>query len=176
VIFLTSGSLKGFDRLVQAVDVLVQNGDIQERVFAQIGPGTYEPQHFEFVRFLAQDEFRQHITRAKLVLSHVGVGTILLAGEAKVAVIALPRLSKLGEHVNDHQTDTARSLEEEGLCLIAWQEQDLLAKIQESRDWQPTERKNDLRLVDVLHRDILALGNPRTRSLRKRFGRQARSS
>lgn len=176
MIFLTSGSLKGFDRLVKSVDDLVERGVIQESVFAQIGPGRYEPRHMEFVRFLPQDEFRQHITEATLILSHVGVGTILLADEAGIPVIAVPRLSRLGEHVNDHQTDTARSMEKEGLCLIAWDEGELVERIEQSRDWRPRERENDLRLVEVLRRDILALGDPRTRSLRRRFRRQSRSS
>ncbi|MEZ5988072.1 MAG: glycosyltransferase [Planctomycetota bacterium] len=176
MIFVTAGSLKGFDRLVRAVDELVDAGELDDEVFAQIGRGGYEPRRCTWQRFLSQDEFKARVEGSSLVLSHVGVGTILLALEAGVPVVTLPRRAALGEHVNDHQLDTARQMEADGLALVAWEVGDLAGCIRRSRDFRPSRGTGQGDLVGTLRRDLTALGEGRWRRLRRRLGRQRPSS
>jgi hypothetical protein len=55
MLFLTIGTLTGFDRLVRAVDNAVAAGTIRDEVFAQIGPGPYIPKHMKSVKALMKD-------------------------------------------------------------------------------------------------------------------------
>lgn len=104
-IFITLGSQKfQFNRLLKAVDELCENKEEKEReIFAQIGYSTYKPKHFEYKNFLNRDEFLEKMSKADIVITHGGTGAIISAVKMKKKVIAVPRLSEYGEHVDDHQ-------------------------------------------------------------------------
>ena len=104
MIFITVGSQKfQFNRLLKAVDELVVERKIVDEIFAQIGASDYKPQNYQFKDFLDRDEFLSWIDKADIVITHGGTGTIIGALKKGKKVIAVPRLSKYGEHVNDHQ-------------------------------------------------------------------------
>jgi UDP-N-acetylglucosamine transferase subunit ALG13 len=56
----------------------------------------------------------EYIQKSELVISHAGVGTIILCKEYGVPIIILPRRRRYGEHMNDHQLEIAKVLEERG--------------------------------------------------------------
>ena len=100
MIFVTLGSQKfQFDRLLQAVDELKTD----EEIFAQIGYSNYKPQNYEYKKFLDRDEFENVMDKADIVITHGGTGAIIGAVKKGKKVIAVPRLKKYGEHVDDHQ-------------------------------------------------------------------------
>lgn len=104
MIFITLGSQKfQFNRLLKAVDEQVENGVISDKVFAQIGYSDYKPQHYEYKNFLNRDEFAKIIGESEIVITHGGTGAIIGAVKKGKKVIAIPRLAKYGEHVDDHQ-------------------------------------------------------------------------
>ncbi|MCD8019195.1 MAG: beta(1,3)galactosyltransferase EpsH [Clostridiales bacterium] len=104
MIFITVGSQKfQFNRLLKTVDELVANGTISDTVFAQIGYSNYVPQHYKYKRFLNQDEFSDMQRKAKIIITHGGTGSIMGAVKKGKKVIAVPRLVKYGEHVDNHQ-------------------------------------------------------------------------
>ena len=73
MIFITLGSQKfQFNRLLKSVDDLVENGQITEPVFAQIGYSDYTPRFYEFTQFLDRDEFLRYEKNADidLVITH----------------------------------------------------------------------------------------------------------
>lgn len=111
MIFITLGSQKfQFNRLLKALDDLVEEGAIQEEVFAQIGYSDYKPRNYEFKEFLDRDEFAEMEGKAEIVITHGGTGAIIGAVK-KVKVIAVPRLAKYGEHVDDHQLQLIEQFE-----------------------------------------------------------------
>lgn len=74
MIFVTLGSQKfQFDRLLQAVDELKTD----EEIFAQIGYSNYEPQNYEYKKFLDRDEFENVMDKADIVITHGGTGAII---------------------------------------------------------------------------------------------------
>lgn len=80
MIFVILGTQKfQFNRLLKELDVLVENGSLREEVFAQIGHSDYEPQHYQFKRFVNQEEFEQLIDCSSVVITHSGVGSIITA-------------------------------------------------------------------------------------------------
>lgn len=67
--------------------------------------------------FIPLDQMEDYISKADLVISHGGVGTIFSAIKKGKKVIAVPRLAKYGEHINDHQIEICEALEKEGYIL-----------------------------------------------------------
>ena len=58
LIFVTVGSRNyPFDRLFKKLDMLYEEGVINDSMFAQIGTATYQPKHYEYKSFISQDEF-----------------------------------------------------------------------------------------------------------------------
>ena len=100
MIFVTLGSQKfQFNRLLKAVDELRTD----EEIFAQIGYSDYKPQNYKYKEFLDRDEFAAWEDKADIVITHGGTGAIIGAVKKGKKVIAVPRLAKYGEHVDDHQ-------------------------------------------------------------------------
>lgn len=100
MIFVTLGSQKfQFNRLLKAVDEL----QTDEEIFAQIGYSDYKPQHYKYKEFLDREEFAAWEEKADVVITHGGTGAIIGAVKKGKKVIAVPRLVKYGEHVDDHQ-------------------------------------------------------------------------
>ncbi|MCF1633484.1 PssE/Cps14G family polysaccharide biosynthesis glycosyltransferase [Streptococcus gallolyticus] len=104
MIFVTLGSQKfQFNRLLIELDRLVNLGIIKDEIFAQIGYSDYTPMHYKFSKFLDRDQFLTYVKSADLVITHGGTGAIVGALKHGKKVIAVPRLSEYGEHVDNHQ-------------------------------------------------------------------------
>lgn len=118
MIFVTLGSQKfQFDRLLRELDRLIEAGVITQSVFAQTGYSTYAPRHFAAQAFLDRESFGAKMQEAELVITHAGTGAIIGAVKAGKKVIAVPRLSQYGEHVDDHQTQIIDQFNEMDLIL-----------------------------------------------------------
>lgn len=104
-IFITLGSQKfQFNRLLIAVDKLCEKETVcGNDVFAQIGYSDYIPQNYRYNNFLDREEFSVEMGKADIVITHGGTGAIIGAVKKGKKVIAVPRLAKYGEHVDDHQ-------------------------------------------------------------------------
>lgn len=104
MIFITLGSQKfQFNRLLIAMDKLVQKGKVEDSVFAQIGYSDYLPKYYAYKRFLDRSEFAKKEENADLVITHGGTGAIIGAVKNGKKVIAVPRRAEYGEHVDNHQ-------------------------------------------------------------------------
>lgn len=121
MIFVTLGSQKfQFDRLLRKLDELIESGVITQPVFAQTGHSDYTPKHFEAAAFLDREAFAANMAKADLVITHAGTGAIIGGVKAGKKVIAVPRLAKYGEHVDDHQLQIVEQFAEMNLlepCL-----------------------------------------------------------
>lgn len=113
------------NRLLIQIDELIKEGKLKEEVFGQIGNSTYTPINYKYKRFLDKDEFEDKIKECTLLITHSGVGTIVLGLKYNRPIIVYPRLLKYKEHVDDHQIEIADSFTElnyvlqykEGDCL-----------------------------------------------------------
>ena len=121
MIFITLGSQKfQFNRLLQAIDKL----NTSEEIFAQIGYSDYKPQNYTYREFLNRDEFDNIMGKADIVITHGGTGAIIGAVKKGKKVIAVPRLAKYGEHVDDHQIQLVEQFKELNL-IYACEDMDL---------------------------------------------------
>jgi len=126
MIFVTVGTHpQSFNRLLKAIDTLIENGKIKEEVVMQIGHSTYEPKNARWFRFTDYKEIEKLNKEARLIISHGGAGCILTALSFDKFVIAVPRLKKFGEHTDNHQLDLVRVLEAEGKVIGVYNIKDL---------------------------------------------------
>lgn len=133
MIFVCTGTqVYQFDRLLKKIDELVKNKVINEDIFAQIGSSKYKPKYFAYKRFLSSDEFDKWQNRADLIISHAGTGALIGASKKGKNIIAVPRLSKYGEHIDDHQLQIASILEQEGYVRTVYDMNNLSKIINEA--------------------------------------------
>lgn len=129
-LFVTVGSMLPFDRLIRAVDGFVATRpDIE--AFAQIGETRERPTHMASRTMMSPTEYRERFAQADVVVSHVGIGTVITASELDKPLIMLPRKTELHEVTNAHQQATARWLAGRPGVHIVETEAELLATIDE---------------------------------------------
>ena len=125
MIFVTLGSQKfQFDRLLQKMDELIERGVITEKITAQIGASTYLPRHFEYVRFMDREQFATTMDACDIVVTHGGTGVIITAVKKGKKVIAVPRLAKYKEHVDDHQLQLLHQFDELQIICACYELED----------------------------------------------------
>jgi UDP-N-acetylglucosamine transferase subunit ALG13 len=111
VIFVTVGThQQPFHRLL---DGLAPLAELDELV-VQHGSGAAPAVADVAVPFLGWGEMVGYLERARVVVSHGGVGSILVARRAGHIPVVVPRRHVHGEHVDDHQLEVVRCLERRG--------------------------------------------------------------
>lgn len=126
MILVTVGSQKfQFNRLLKEIDRLIENKTINEEVFAQIGASDYKPLNYKYIDFMTQEEFLKNLQNADLIITHGGTGVIINALKREKKVIAIPRLAKFKEHVDDHQVQIIDEFKELNLIEPIYDVSDL---------------------------------------------------
>jgi len=141
MIFLTVGTQFAFDRLVKAVDKAVAEGVVDEDVYAQIGKSAYKPRHFEYTDALGKELFDDYVQRASNIISHAGMGTIIMALDNNKPLLVMPRLKRYGEVVNNHQVSIAKRFEQHGYLLAAYNVDQLSEKMRALKVFKPCKRQ-----------------------------------
>lgn len=118
MIFVCLGTKRfPFNRLLKQIDLLVEQNEIKDQVFAQIGRSTYIPKNYEFSEFLSPDEYTKKVNQSGIIITHGGTGSIIKGLKAGKQVIAVPRREKYGEHSDDHQLQIVDFFYDQGYIL-----------------------------------------------------------
>ncbi len=80
------------------------------------------------------DEIAASAAASDVVIAHAGVGSILMVLRTGACPVVIPRLSRLGEHVDDHQMELAEQLERRGLIRVLRPGDDLARCIREASE------------------------------------------
>jgi len=151
LIFLTVGNWhKGYNRLVKAVDDLKGRGIIADEIVAQIGRCSYCPNNLKAIAFCSPSKFVENIDRARLIISHAGVGTMARVIKQGKPIIVVPRKASLGEISNDHQFATAKQLESESKVLVAYEVSELPDKLQQAKSFVPAKGQGGQKIVRTI--------------------------
>lgn len=140
MIFVTLGSQKfQFDRLLRKVDELIDAGIIADKVVAQIGASTYVPRNYEYIDFMDREKFAAIMDECSVVITHGGTGVIIGAVKKGKKVIAVPRLAKYGEHVDDHQLQLLKQFDELDIICACYDTDELgkLYKDLDNKEFRP---------------------------------------
>ena len=102
MILVTVGMQIPFDRLCRSVDDWA-GARKRDDVFMQTGETDWVPEHSKHTKMIRPDEFRELMTKADLLIMHVGVGSIVTASDYGIPMVLMPRRESLLETRNDHQ-------------------------------------------------------------------------
>lgn len=103
----------------------MDHGIITDIVYAQTGYSDYQPIRYQHSRFMDRCQYADMEAGADIVITHGGTGTIIGAVKLGKKVIAVPRLAKYGEHVDDHQLQIVKRFEDAGIILACYDLADL---------------------------------------------------
>ena len=118
MVFVTLGTQdKEFPRLLDEVEKLIDRGIINEEVVAQVGSTNFSSNKIKIVDYLSRNDLLKYIKDADYIITHGGVGTIIDSLNLNKKVIAVPRLKKYKEHVNDHQLEIVNEFSKLGYIL-----------------------------------------------------------
>ena len=144
MILITVGSQKfQFNRLLKKIDELIDKKVIKDKVFAQIGASDYVPKNYEYIDFVTQEEFNNLLEKSTIVITHAGTGVIVNATKKGKKVIAIPRLKKYGEHVDDHQIQLIKQFEELNLIEPCYDLDDLEMKLNKIKNKKYNKYKSN---------------------------------
>ncbi len=139
MILVTVGH-KEFDRLIRAMDLVAKTGN--EEIIMQIGHKPhYLPQNGKYFSFVKRTEMDDYFNRSEVIISHCSVSSILYAKMYGKPLVTIPRLSCLGEVIDDHQVDFAREMQKGGIVdglFIIHDIDELEQTIKEARDTKVT--------------------------------------
>jgi len=155
MIFITVGTqVEPFKRLLKAVDEEIEKGTIKDTVIAQVGSTKYKSDNMIIHDYLPMEVFDEYMDQADLIICHGGVGSILGGLNRKKKVIAVARLKKYKEHVNDHQTQIIDNFIKQGYIIGIKDMSELGDAIKRAKTFKPKEyksnRNNMIKLVEKL--------------------------
>jgi beta-1,4-N-acetylglucosaminyltransferase len=115
VIFVTVGTNEAsFDRLLNALDSLPTGTPL----LVQHGPSSVRPEGADCAPYLSFDETVAAMRKARVVVTHAGVGSVLTALLNGRRPIVVPRLKRFGEAVDDHQLAFGRRFRDAALVTL----------------------------------------------------------
>jgi UDP-N-acetylglucosamine transferase subunit ALG13 len=139
MILVSVGSQTPFDRLVKAIDEWAGSRGRRD-VFAQIGESSLQPSNVTWKKFIPPDEFREKVRTAGVIVAHAGMGSIITALELGKPILVMPRRAALNETRNDHQVATAQRFEAQGRIAVAYDEHELLERLDRLDELSAGER------------------------------------
>lgn len=118
MIFVTVGTQpNGFLRCLKEVEKLIDQYNITEEVVAQIGYTDFETTKYKTIPFTGENEFKEYIKNASVVITHAGSGAIFNSIKAGKKIIAMARLHDFNEMADNHQTEIVKKLSDGGYLI-----------------------------------------------------------
>lgn len=144
-----------FHRLLEEIDKLINNGVIKEKVIVQAGYTKYKSKNMEIFSLISQDELEKYQIQANLIITHGGVGSIIGSLKLGKKVIAVPRLHKYGEHVNDHQKQIIENFSENGYIIGIEDVSELEKAIEKVKTFEPKKYiANNKKMLSIIENFI----------------------
>lgn len=132
-----------FNRLLEEIEKNIKNGTITEKVKVQAGYTKFETPNMDIFDFISNDEIDKLQNEANLIITHGGVGSIVSSIKKGKKVIAIPRLHKYAEHVNDHQKEIVKMFNQKGYIIGIDDVKELKKALQKAKDFVPNKYENN---------------------------------
>lgn len=94
-----------FARPLIEIEQACLEGKIQEEVIVQNGHTHFESSYMTMRSFIPPDELTALCIEARVIISHAGTGSLTKAIKLQKKIIAVARLAKYNEMVDDHQVE-----------------------------------------------------------------------
>ena len=132
-----------FTRLLQEIEKCIDNGTINQRVVVQAGFTKFESSKMNIFDLKPREVVENLADEAEFIITHGGVGSILMAIKKNKKVIAVPRLSEFNEHVNDHQRQIVEIFNDKGYIIGVQNIEDLSEAIKQIDEFKPKPYSGD---------------------------------
>ena len=134
---------KPFLRLLKMVSKEIDKGNIKEKVVAQTGYTAFSDKNMELFDFKNKEEIEKLIDKARLIITHAGVGTITECLEKGKKIIVVPRLKKYLEHTNDHQMQITKEFEMKGYVVALYANKKLSLALDNIKKFKPNKYESN---------------------------------
>ena len=129
-----------FFEIVDSVSLL-----LPKPVIIQSGHTDYHNVEFQVIPFIEMTQFAEFVAEAQLLILHSGAGSIIHAVQSGKKPIVIPRLSKYGEHVDDHQLELAQHLATAGKVYLVQNTEDMQIAVKQALKTRPDDCKDNYR-------------------------------
>ncbi len=137
ILVMLGNQNNSFKRLLKELDKLKEKKIIKEEVIVQAGYTKYKSDNLQIFDFIDKDKLEDYQSKANLIITHGGVGSIISSLKKGKTVIAVPRLKEYNEHVNNHQKDIVESFSNNGYIIGINDIKELEDAYKKSKDFKP---------------------------------------
>lgn len=140
-----------FHRLLEEINRLIQSKVIKEEVIVQAGYTKYSSENMKIFDFISKDKLEELQKEANVIITHGGVGSILLSITKDKKVIAVPRLHQFGEHVNNHQKEIVELFNNKGYIIGVQGVEELEKAMEQIKSFQPEKyQQNHDKMLKII--------------------------
>lgn len=143
ILILLGTQDNSFHRLLEEVQALIDKKVITEKVIVQAGRTKYESKDMEIHSLMPEEELKEIMKKADLVITHGGVGSIVMALKMEKKVIAVPRLSEFGEHINNHQIQIIETFNSQEFLIGITDLKELGNALEKAKEFKPKKFKSE---------------------------------
>lgn len=95
ILILLGTQDKPFARILKAMSREIKKGNIKDKVIAQIGCTKFSDEKIKTFDFVSKEELQELIDKARIIITHGGVGIITECINKDKKVIVVPRLKSI---------------------------------------------------------------------------------
>ena len=144
-----------FTRLLEKVENLIDNGIIKEQVYVQAGFTKYKSEKMKIFDMISREILEDYVNKANIVITHGGIGSIIMSLKKNKKVIAVPRLHEFNEHVNDHQRQIVNIFNEKNYLIGIQNVEDLQEALRNIESFVPNKyERNNKKMLDIIENFI----------------------
>ena len=144
-----------FVRLLQKIEDLIDSGLIKEEVIVQAGFTKYKTEKMKLFDMISRELLEEYIDKANIIITHGGIGSIIMAIKKNKKVIAVPRLHEFNEHVNDHQRQIVNIFNEKKYLIGIQNVDDLQEALRSIESFVPNKyERNNKKMLDIIENFI----------------------
>ncbi len=134
---------KPFERILKQIAKEKKEGNIKDKIIAQTGCTNFKDDRIETFDFTSKEKIETLIEKAKIVITHAGVGTITECLNKNKKVIVVPRLKKYGEHTNDHQLQITKEFALKNYVLPLYNVKNLSKTLKDIKSFKPEKYESN---------------------------------
>ena len=151
ILVLLGTQNNSFHRLLEEVEKNIEDGTIKEDVIVQAGYTKFNSDKMQIFDLIPKEKLEEYQEKARFIITHGGVGSIIESLKKGKKVIAVPRKKEYGEHVNYHQKDIVQTLDEKGYLIGIQDVKELKSAIFKIDEFKPKKytKNNDLMLKTI---------------------------
>ncbi len=151
ILILLGTQNNSFHRLIEEIEKLIQKGIIKEKVIVQAGYTKVNCKEIETLELVSKEELEELQNKANIIITHGGVGSIMQCITKGKKVIAVSRLKKYKEHVNDHQKEIVEAFNEKGYIIGITEVEELEQALKKVEIFEPKQYiRNNKKILKII--------------------------